>query len=165
MTWFLIRMVVLQMGWLLVTSGAIAQTPPQAPPTQQSDPIQELKSSLGQGMQQVEDVRRKLEELAKPIQNILKGVADRDVLQNIDDLLHKSDWRLFWWVQLGALILILALRAVLLARTQHWARRLWIDVWTTAFYLVSLLVLVPMTTIGEPYRKLAKTAWDLYWAM
>lgn len=151
-------------GLVSLSLTARAQTPtPAAPPTE-TDAVQELKKSLNQGIQQVEEVRKKIEEMTKPLQNVLKGVADRDVLVAIDDLLRKSDWRVFWWSQLGMLLGCLLLRAVLLARTFHWARRLWVDVWTTGVLLLGLLVVVPLVTIGEPYRKITKTAWDLYWA-
>lgn len=135
------------------------------PPSAQDKTVQDLKDSLDKGFQQVEEMKKKLEEMAKPIQNILKGVADQDVLQAINDLFHKSNWPLFWWSQLGAFLLVILLRSWLQSRTTKYFRRLWADLWTTGLYLFLLFVAVPMVTIGEPYRKIAKAAWDIYRAM
>ncbi|MCB0384106.1 MAG: hypothetical protein KDD43_01840 [Bdellovibrionales bacterium] len=146
--------------------GALAEGEAKSGESSKQDKtVQELKDSLDKGFQQVEEMKKKLEEMAIPIQNILKGVADKDVLQAISDLLHKSNWPLFWWSQLGAFLSIILLRSWLISRSTKWFRRLWTDVWTMGLYLFLLFIAVPMVTIGEPYRKITKAAWDIYRAL
>ncbi|MBK8201382.1 MAG: hypothetical protein IPK68_03330 [Bdellovibrionales bacterium] len=59
--------------------------------------VEDLKGSMERGFQQIDEMKKKFEELSKPVVNILNGVVDRDFLQAIADLVSKSNWRLFWW--------------------------------------------------------------------
>ena len=143
---------------------AVGQSEKKSVPSQE-EVVQKLKESLDKGLQEVEAMKNKLEEMTKPLQSVLQGVADRDVLQAISDLLHKSNWPLFWWTQLGVFVLVLLLRSWLVSRASQWHRRLLADLWTSLVYLLLLLVAVPFATIGEPYRKIVKTAWEIYRSM
>lgn len=121
--------------------------------------VEDLKGSMEKGFQQIDEMKKKFEELSKPVVNILNGVVDRDFLQTISDLFSKSNWRLFWWTQLGAFVFSLILRLWLFRGFQSWYRRLWIDFWTFCLYLTLSLVGVPLLAIGEPYRKLVRSIW------
>ncbi|MBK7844281.1 MAG: hypothetical protein IPJ71_11390 [Bdellovibrionales bacterium] len=128
-------------------------------PLSREQVVEDLKGSMERGFQQIDEMKKKFEELSKPVVNILNGVADRDFLQTVSDFLLKSNWRLFWWTQLGTFVFYLIFRIWLFRGSQSWYRRLWIDFWTFCLYLALSLVGVPLFAIGEPFRNLVRSIW------
>ncbi|MCB0363308.1 MAG: hypothetical protein KDD35_11325, partial [Bdellovibrionales bacterium] len=119
----------------LESKSSSAETDQDNSSDPQKQVVQEIKDSMERGFQKVEEMKRKFEELSKPVVNILKGVKDSDLLEAIADLFSKTNWIVFWWSQLGAFGLVLVLRLWLFHRPLKWYRRLWIDIWTFLVYL------------------------------
>ncbi|MBK9039852.1 MAG: hypothetical protein IPL83_11940 [Bdellovibrionales bacterium] len=149
--------------FLLATIGSSSVYATEEVPksTTREQVVEDLKGSMEKGFQQIDEMKKKFEELSKPVVNILNGVVDREFLQAISDLFSKSNWRLFWWTQLGAFAFSLILRLWLMRKLQPWYRRLWVDFWTLCLYLAFSLVGVPLIAIGEPFRKLVKSIWSI----
>lgn len=126
--------------------------------------VNDLKRSLNEGFLQIQEMRKKLEEITRPAVNILKGISDRDFVQAAADFLNQSNWSLFWWSQATLFFLILLMRLWLTRWPKSWYQRLWLDLWSMSLYLFLLLIAVPLLVLGEPYRRIVKSIWSIYMA-
>lgn len=129
--------------------------------------------SEAQALQRKTDLKTDVNPAAypEPLQSIMKsrpfrayvGLAQsKDFQQNAQAIATHPQKMLVLYIELAWLVFFLVFRAWRQSKAKHWFRRLWISFYCLALWWIGMLLVIPWSVLGAPYRETLKLIWTAF---